>query len=604
MCGIAGALLATPDAPLHVLGALRRLEYRGYDSAGIAAVAASGDVERRRAEGKLDRLAARLDAEPLTGSLAIGHTRWATHGPAVEANAHPHRVGAVTVVHNGIIDNHDALAAAAGWNRHSETDTEAIAAALDAALRQGATPEEAMVEVQARMEGMYALLVLIDGHPDRFWCARRGSPLALGRGEKGLFAGSDAIALAGLADGIAHLHDGDWGVVARDGIALYDAEGAPRPVRFEPMPISASAVEKAGHRHFMSKEIAEQPIVLADAIKAHRRQAATLWGALDPASCTRLEAYACGTAALAAEVARFWFEGEAGLPMGVTIASEARHRPLLGAPTTTWSMAVSQSGETADTMQALRAGLDAGRPGIAVVNVETSSMARAAGTVVPIHAGPEIGVASTKAFTAQLLALRALALTAAAARGRLDAAGQQAAWEEMERMPALMAAAIASLEGPCAALGADLAPFSSALFLGRGTMAPLASEAALKLKEISYIHAEGYAAGELKHGPIALIDDRMPVVVFAPSGPTFAKTQSAVHEVRARGGKVVLVSDAAGIEAAGEGCWRTLLMPSVPEAMAPLLYALPAQMLAYHTAVAKGTDVDQPRNLAKSVTVE
>lgn len=603
MCGVAGALCHKPEALGHVITALERLEYRGYDSAGVA-VATSQGVEVARSSGMLAQLRARIPATFGQATVAFGHTRWATHGPATENNAHPHRSGKVVLVHNGIIENHKQLVGdLTGWQASSDTDSERVAAALDASYARSGDPMVALMEVAGRLEGMYALVVAFDDRPDHLFIARHGSPLVVGEGPVGFLVASDPLALAGVATHIAYLQDGDCGALTSTGARFWGKDGAPCARPFIALDMEESVVEKAGHRHFMAKEIAEQPKVLASAIARHRAAGSALWGDVDPAQLDRVEAVACGTARLAAEVGRFWFEDWAGLPMGVEVASEVRHRKLLGVPCRVASLAVSQSGETADTLSALRAAMAVGRRGLAVVNSAGSSMERLASSSLSIHTGPEIGVASTKAFTGQLAALCALALTAAEARC-VDAESLPSLWENLARVPGWMSVALQTLEGSIDSMVERLVDSPSALFLGRGTMAVLAQEAALKLKEITYIHAEAYPAGELKHGPIALVDDKMPVVVFAPSGSTFTKTLSAIQEVRARRGRVLLFADTSGVEQAMGLYDHAVVMPSVPEAFAPFVYAIPAQLLAYRTALAKGTDADRPRNLAKSVTVE
>jgi glucosamine--fructose-6-phosphate aminotransferase (isomerizing) len=605
MCGIVGVLGAHEAAPLLV-EALKRLEYRGYDSAGIATVN-RGRLDRRRAVGKLANLSDLLVHEPLAGKAGIGHTRWATHGGPVVRNAHPHCAGGVAVVHNGIIENFRELRAeleAAGYRQESETDTEAVALLVRRAMDAGANAVEAVRDTLGRLHGAFALLFLFDGEDDLLIAARKGSPLAIGHGDGEMFVGSDAIALAPMTDRLTYLEEGDWAVVTRAGAEIFDAAGrrANRPVTR--IQVDAARVEKAGYRHFMAKEIAEQPAVIAEALRQAGIDGAggSLRLDLDFAAVDRLTLVACGTANYACQVARYWFEALAGLPCDVDIASEFRYREPPLSPAS-WAVFVSQSGETADTLAALRHARERVARTVAVVNVPTSSIAREAGVMLPIGAGVEVGVASTKAFTAQLLTLALMALKAARDRGRLDAAAVAAHLADLATLPGLMTHALARA-GEIAQIAEDLARARDILFLGRGAMYPLALEGALKLKEISYIHAEGYASGELKHGPIALIDAEVPVIVLAPRDALYDKTVSNMQEVMARQGKVLLISDAEGIRDAGAGLWRSLAMPSAPALLHPILYAVPAQLLAYHTAVAKGTDVDQPRNLAKSVTVE
>ena len=607
MCGIVGVLGNHEASPL-LLDALKRLEYRGYDSAGIATVSA-GRLDRRRAVGKLVNLSDLLVHAPLRGKAGIGHTRWATHGAPTEGNAHPHRAGPVAVVHNGIIENFRELRAQltdAGFGHETDTDTETVALLTRHHMNEGMTAEEAARTTIARLEGAYALLFLFAGEDDLLIAARRGSPLAVGHGRGEMFVGSDAIALAPMTDRITYLEEGDIAVVTRLGATITDLAGrlANRPVKT--ISLDHALVDKGGHRHFMAKEIAEQPMVIGDALRHYLSEAGDeicLPDAMpDLARVERLTLVACGTAHYACLTAKYWFEQLARLPVDVDIASEFRYRDPPLAPGTL-AILVSQSGETADTLAALRYCREAGVGIVSVVNVEESSMARDSDLALPINAGAEIGVASTKAFTCQLTVLLLLALKAAHARGRMDAGRLSDLLSALRGLPAALNTAM-EIDGAVRALARDLASAKSALFLGRGLMYPLALEGALKLKEISYIHAEAYASGELKHGPIALIDESLPVIVMAPCDSLFDKTVSNMQEVMARGGRIVLVSDAEGVAAGGEGTFRTLTMPTVDPVLVPLLYALPAQLIAYHTAVAKGTDVDQPRNLAKSVTVE
>jgi glucosamine--fructose-6-phosphate aminotransferase (isomerizing) len=605
MCGIVGVLGNHEAAPLLV-EALKRLEYRGYDSAGIATVNA-GKLDRRRAVGKLVNLSDLLVHQPLAGKSGIGHTRWATHGAATVTNAHPHRAGSVAVVHNGIIENFRELRqdlAATGYTQESETDTETVALLARREMDQGATPVEAARATLKRLHGAFALCFLFDGQDDLMIAARKGSPLAIGWGDGEMFVGSDAIALAPMTDRITYLEEGDWAVVTRAGAQIFDADDrlANRPeTRVQ---LDATRIEKAGYKHFMAKEIAEQPVVVADALRHYSSPQGTLQlpGDLDFTSVDRVTLVACGTASYACHVAKYWFEQIAGLPADVDIASEFRYRdPVLS--TASMAVFVSQSGETADTLAALRHVKEKVAKVVAVINVPTSSIARESDLALPILAGVEVGVASTKAFTCQLTVLALMALKAAQDRSRIDPETLADRLATLRALPGLMNAALA-LSDPIAVVAKELAKAKDILFLGRGAMFPLALEGALKLKEISYIHAEGYASGELKHGPIALIDAAVPVIVLAPKDALFDKTVSNMQEVMARNGKVLLLSDAAGIEAAGQGTWKTLTLPTVDPLWAPILYAVPAQLLAYHTAIAKGTDVDQPRNLAKSVTVE
>ena len=606
MCGIVGVLGNHEVAPLLV-EALKRLEYRGYDSAGIATVN-NGKLDRRRAVGKLVNLSDLLVHDALAGKAGIGHTRWATHGTATVANAHPHQSGPVAVVHNGIIENFQELRrelAEAGLGFESETDTETVALLTRLYMDRGMSARDAAVATLHRLRGAFALCFLFDGQDDLMIAARKGSPLAIGHGDGEMFVGSDAIALAPMTDRVTYLNEGDYAFVTRAGATIYDAAGklANRPMTR--IQIDQTRIEKAGYKHFMAKEIAEQPVVLADALRHYAADAKAplnLPETLNFATVDRITMVACGTASYACHVAKYWFEQIAGLPADIDIASEFRYRePPLSDKS--WALFVSQSGETADTLAALRYAKERVAKVISVVNVPTSSIAREADLALPILAGVEVGVASTKAFTCQLTVLLLLALKAAVDRGRMTTADLTKHLNALSTLPGLMNHAIGSA-AEIAEIAEQLAEAQDVLFLGRGAMFPLALEGALKLKEISYIHAEGYASGELKHGPIALIDAHVPVIVMAPRDHLFEKTVSNMQEVMARNGKVLLISDAAGIAEAGKGCWKTLAMPSVPDFLAPILYAIPAQLLAYHTAIAKGTDVDQPRNLAKSVTVE
>ena len=606
MCGIVGVLGTHEVAPILV-EALKRLEYRGYDSAGIATVN-DGRLDRRRAVGKLVNLSDLLVHDPLPGKAGIGHTRWATHGAPTVENAHPHRAGRVAVVHNGIIENFKELRAdlaTKGVAHETDTDTETVALLCEHYLDQGLGPRDAAEQTIARLEGAYALCFLFEGEDDLMIAARKGSPLAIGHGEGEMYVGSDAIALAPLTDRITYLEEGDRAVITRAGAEIRDASGAlaNRPVKV--IQLDATAVDKAGHKHFMSKEIAEQPTVLTQALAHYLTDTGTVAlpdPGLDFSRVERLTLVACGTAFFACMTAKYWFESLARLPVEIDVASEFRYREPPITPGTV-ALFVSQSGETADTLAALRYCTGKADRIVSVVNVAESSIARDSDLPLPILAGAEIGVASTKAFTCQLAVLALLALKAAHDRGHLDDAGLAERTRALATLPGLLNQALA-LGDSVARLSRKLAEARDILFLGRGPMYALAHEGALKLKEISYIHAEAYASGELKHGPIALVDKTVPVIVMAPRDGLFDKTVSNMQEVMARGGKVLLISDAQGVAEAGEGCWQTLTMPSVDPLFAPILYAVPAQLLAYHTAVAKGTDVDQPRNLAKSVTVE
>ncbi|MCO5126537.1 MAG: glutamine--fructose-6-phosphate transaminase (isomerizing) [Rhodobacteraceae bacterium] len=554
----------------------------------------------------LRKLEERLESERLEGHIGIGHTRWATHGAATVVNAHPHRSGPVAVVHNGIIENFRELRvelSEAGLSCETETDTETVALLVRLYMDRGLPPREAARATLHRLEGAFALLFLFEGEDDLMIAARKGSPLAIGHGEGEMFVGSDAIALAPMTDRITYLEEGDYAFVTREGAEIFDVSDRRANREAAKIQLDQTRIDKAGYKHFMAKEIAEQPVVLADAIRHYVRGGQIMLPhALDFAALDRLTLVACGTANYACQTAKYWFESLAGLPCEVDIASEFRYRepPL---PAKSFALFVSQSGETADTLAALRFAREKVARTVAVINVTTSSIAREADVALPIHAGVEVGVASTKAFTCQLLVLYLLALKAAADRGRLAPEELAARIADLSALPGLMNQTLAR-EAEIAEIAASVAEAQDILFLGRGTMFPLALEGALKLKEISYIHAEGYASGELKHGPIALIDKSVPVIVFAPHDALFDKTVSNMQEVMARHGKVVLITDAKGAAEAREGTWKCVTLPTIPPTLAPIAYALPAQLLAYHAAVAKGTDVDQPRNLAKSVTVE
>ena len=597
MCGIIGVLGNHEAAPIMV-EALKRLEYRGYDSAGIATVN-EGRLDRRRALGKLVNLSDLLVHQPLAGRAGIGHTRWATHGAPSVTNAHPHKAGRVAVVHNGIIENYRELReelAGAGRGWESETDTETVVLLAQSYLDAGHSPREAAEKTLARLEGAFALLFLFEGEENLLIAARKGSPLAIGHGQGEMYVGSDAIALAPLTDRITYLEEGDRAVVSREGVEIFDANGARANRAVRTVQIDATRVEKGGYKHFMAKEIAEQPAVVGAAIAHYLGpDGATLAlpATLDFAPFERLTMVACGTAFYACLTAKYWFEQLAGLPVEVDIASEFRYRepPV---PKDTAAIFVSQSGETADTLAALRYMAGKARRIISVVNVPESSIARESDLALPSRAGVEIGVASTKAFTCQLTVLALLALKAASDRGRLTPEALAVHLADLRSLPGLLNQALSKSDEIAAIV----------LFLGRGPMYPLALEGALKLKEISYIHAEGYASGELKHGPIALVDPTVPVVVMAPRDGLFDKSVSNMQEVMARHGRVLLFTDPKGAKAASAGTWHTVTLPEAPALLTPILYAIPAQLLAYQTAIAKGTDVDQPRNLAKSVTVE
>lgn len=602
MCGIVGILGTHEVAPL-ILEALKRLEYRGYDSAGIATLA-DGDLDRRRAVGKLVNLSDRLVHEPLPGKAGIGHTRWATHGAPTEANAHPHQKGPVAVVHNGIIENYRALRAElSGSNFESETDTETVAHLCARYMAEGLSPRQAALATTARLEGAFALCFLFEGEDDLIVAARKGSPLAIGHGEGEMFVGSDAIALAPLTDRITYLEEGDHAFVTRAGVEILDEHHTPVARAETKIEARAAVIDKAGYKHFMAKEIHEQPVVFTEALGRYAPGPAPVFPeALDFTRFDRVVLVACGTGYYSCLTAKYWFEQVANLPCEVDVASEFRYREPPVVPRTL-ALFVSQSGETADTLAALR--YMRGRADLvaSLVNVGTSSIARESDVALAIMAGVEVSVASTKAYVNQLGVLALLALHAAGQRGVMTPTELSAEIEALRHLPEQMRHTLA-LEPRIATIAAGLAEAKSALFLGRGVMYATALEAALKLKELSYIHAEAYASGELKHGPIALIDRSLPVLVFAPHDALFDKTVSNMQEVMARGGQVTLVTDAAGSATAAEGTAAVLTLPSAGRLTAPMLYAIPAQLLAYHTAIAKGTDVDQPRNLAKSVTVE
>ncbi|MEO6091549.1 MAG: glutamine--fructose-6-phosphate transaminase (isomerizing) [Novosphingobium sp.] len=607
MCGIIGIVGSTPVAERLVDG-LRRMEYRGYDSAGICSVD-NGKLIRRRAEGKLFNLVRELARDPAPGTIGIAHTRWATHGAPTAANAHPHATSEIALVHNGIIENFRILReelTARGRVFESETDSEVIAHLVSEAIEAGASPEEAVKATLPQLRGAFAVAIAFRRHPELLIGARLGSPLVVGYGEGETYLGSDALALAPLTQRISYLDEGDWVVITRDGARVYDKDNAPVEREITTSGASAVAIEKGNYRHFMQKEIFEQPTVVAQTLRSYIRQVDQTVALpqidYDLAGVNRITIVACGTSFYAGLVAKYWFERFARLPVDINVASEFRNRDPVLEPGGL-ALFISQSGETADTLAALRHCKALGQTIAVVVNVPTSSMAREADILLPTHAGPEIGVASTKAFTCQLAVLAALAAHLAVKRGRMDRAEEAEVVAHLLETPARLNAAL-DHDDEIAAMAHLIAPARDVLYLGRGPDYPLALEGALKLKEISYIHAEGYASGEMKHGPIALIDEAVPVIVIAPSGPLFEKTVSNMQEVRARGGKIVLISDRDGLAEAGEGCLATIEMPKVHPLIAPLVYAVPVQLLAYHVACVKGTDVDQPRNLAKSVTVE
>ena len=606
MCGIVGILGAEDDVAERLLDGLRRLESRGYDSAGICTVH-DGQFDRRRAPGKLRNLAHRLAEERLPGRVGIAHTRWATHGAPTEDNAHPHIVGDVVLVHNGIIENFKPLRdmlVAEGREFKSQTDTEVVAHLMAREIEAGKEPRAALAAVLPQLHGAFALGVMVRTHPYLLLGARLGAPLTVGYGNGENYLGSDEHALAGLASRIAYLEEGDWVAITRERIEIYDRDNAPVERRIVPASVSAALIDKGNHRHFMQKEIYEQPVVVAQTLRSYLRpleaQVALPDMEFDLSSIKRVVIVACGTASYVGMIGKYWIERLARVPVEVDVASEFRYRDPVLLPNTL-GVVVSQSGETADTLAALHHMKAAGVTTAGIINVPTSSMARQVDLLLPTHAGPEIGVASTKAFTCQLAVMAALATNLARAKGRL--LDEAEIVRQLSQVPEAMSAALAH-DDEIAAMAPRIAQARDVLYLGRGPEYPLALEGALKLKEISYIHAEGYASGEMKHGPIALIDDAVPLIVIAPSGPLFDKTVSNMQEAQARGAQVVLISDAAGIAQAGENTIATIEMPRVHPLIAPMVYAVPVQLLAYHVAVAKGTDVDQPRNLAKSVTVE
>ncbi len=608
MCGIVGVIGRADAAPLLLEG-LRRLEYRGYDSAGIATLT-SGHIERRRAQGKLVNLAAALQADPLPGTTGIGHTRWATHGAPTEGNAHPHGTARVSVVHNGIIENHAELRAELeqhGQEFSTETDTETVAQLVDFLLAGGMSPEEAAQAAFARLEGAYALALLFAGHPELIIGAQHGAPLAVGYGDGEMYMGSDALALAPMTSRIAYLRDGDWTVVTREGAQFFDNRGQAIEREIKRTALSGAAIGKGAFRHFMEKELHEHPAVIGDSL--HRMvdpgtRAVVLPDlGFDLATVPRLTMTACGSAYYAGLVGRHWIEQLARVPVDADVASEFRYREPPMTPGGA-GLLISQSGETADTLAALRTMRAGGQTILSVLNVPESTMARESDAVLDTVAGPEIGVASTKAFTAQLAVLACLAIALARARGTIDAAQEAALTDALLKVPGHAAEILAEGDAAVQRIAAIVAEARDVLYLGRGACFPVAMEGALKLKEISYIHAEGYAAGEMKHGPIALIDKSVPIIGIAPSGPLFEKTASNLQEAHARGGQIILISDAAGVAKLRHIAVDTLALPDIHPFAAPILYSIPVQLLAYHVAVLRGTDVDQPRNLAKSVTVE
>ena len=607
MCGIVGVLGKHQAAPILV-EALKRLEYRGYDSAGIATVN-NGTLERRRAVGKLVHLSDLLVHEPLAGKSGIGHTRWATHGVPSTKNAHPHQAGPVAVVHNGIVENFKELRdklAKLGLYHETETDTETVALLAQHYLSQGDSPRLAAQKTVGCLEGAFALAFLFHGEEDLMIAARKGSPLAIGHGDGEMYVGSDAIALAPLTDRISYMDEGDFAVLTRESLEITDKNGKLVNREIRKIAFDSARVDKAGYKHFMAKEIAEQPSVLTNTLRnyisADNKNIELPSNNINLAKIERLTIVACGTAFYAALTAKYWFEKIVRIPVEVDVASEFRYREPPVTPGTT-AIFVSQSGETADTLAALRYMALKGATVLSVVNVPESSIARESDLVLPSYAGIEIGVASTKAFTAQLTVLALLAVKTAHAKGVINDIQYQEYITDLNCIPRLISQAL-SIDVAVQKVAQKLATAQDIIFLGRGSMYPLAMEGALKLKEISYIHAEGYPSGELKHGPIALIDKKVPVVVLAPMDALFEKSVSNMQEVMARAGKVLLLSCQQGLNAASDGTWATISMPVAPELITPIIYAVPAQLLAYYTAVAKGTDADQPRNLAKSVTVE
>ena len=608
MCGIVGVIGKAEVSPLLLEG-LRRLEYRGYDSAGIATLT-NGHIECRRAQGKLINLATALQTDPLPGTTGIGHTRWATHGAPTESNAHPHGTARVSVVHNGIIENHAELRAELeerGQEFSTETDTETVAQLVDFLLATGLSPADAAQAAFARLEGAYALALLFAGHPELLIGAQHGAPLAVGFGDGEMFMGSDALALAPMTSQIAYLRDGDWTIVTREGAKFYDHHGAEVQREIKRTALSGASIGKGAFRHFMEKELHEHPAVIGDSL--HRMVDPGTRAVVLPdlgfnlAAVPRFTMTACGSAYYAGLVGRNWIESLARIPVDADVASEFRYRnpPMTAGGA---GLLISQSGETADTLAALRTMRAGGQSILSILNVAESTMARESDAVLDTIAGPEIGVASTKAFTAQLAVLACLAIALARARNTITAEEEAALTDALLKVPGHAAEILAEGDAAVQRIAAIVAEARDVLYLGRGSCFPVAMEGALKLKEISYIHAEGYAAGEMKHGPIALIDKSVPIIGIAPSGPLFEKTASNLQEAHARGGQIILISDAAGVAKLRHIAVDTLTLPDVHPFAAPILYSIPVQLLAYHVAVLRGTDVDQPRNLAKSVTVE
>ena len=607
MCGIVGVIGQEPVAPVLMEG-LKRLEYRGYDSAGVATLV-NGSIDRRRAEGKLLNLQALLDQAPLPGDIGIGHTRWATHGVPNEVNAHPHVTGKVALVHNGIIENYRALREELiplGYVFETETDTEAVAQLITRYMDDGHSPIDATARALGRLEGAFALAIIFAGEHDLMIGARRGSPLVVGWGENAMYLGSDALALASVTDRVSYLDEGDWVVLSQNEASVRNSDGKVIEPEIKLTALTGAMVGKGNHRHFMLKEIYEQPTVIGDTLNTFFNPASRTIQLpempFDLAAISRVTIVACGTSYLAGMVARYWFERVAGINVEIDIASEFRYRGA-SMPVGGLAVFISQSGETADTLAALHYAREQGNHTLAVVNVAESSMAREADALLQTHAGPEIGVASTKAFTCQLVTLACLVIAMARARGAIDHDVEAHLSAAIAEVPA-RAAEVLNHDEMLRELAHELAEARDILYIGRAASYPIALEGALKLKEISYIHAEGFAAGELKHGPIALIDEDVPVIVIAPSDDVFEKTASNMEEVIARGARVVFLSDETGIRRLGDMAATTIQLPTVDPVVAPILYAIPVQLLAYHVAVIKGTDVDQPRNLAKSVTVE
>ena len=607
MCGIIGTI-GKADAPPILLDGLKRLEYRGYDSAGIATLV-DGGIERRRAEGKIANLESLIDGDPLSSTIGIGHTRWATHGSPTEVNAHPHADDRVVLVHNGIIENFQELRqelSQAGHKFQTETDTEAVVHLISSYLADGKTPAEAVAASLKRLEGAFALAILFAGHDDMMIAARRGSPLAIGYGDGEMYIGSDALALAPLTQRISYLDEGDWAEITADGAVVHDETDAIVERDIQQTSSSGAMIGKGNFPHFMLKEIYEQPAVIGDTLQTILNP----WNEMitlpdlpfDLTKIPRVTIVACGTSYHAGMVARYWFETVAGVPCDIDIASEFRYRTV-EMQQGGLSLFISQSGETADTLAALRYAKAQGQHIVSVVNVAESSMARESDAILQTKAGPEIGVASTKAFTTQLTTLACFVIGMAAGRGKIDRTQEAALCHALTEVPS-RANDVLNHDEAIEKLAHEVMEARDVLYLGRGTGYPIALEGALKLKEICYIHAEGYAAGEMKHGPIALIDEHVPVIVIAPSDELFDKTASNMQEVIARGGRVIFLSDAAGIAKLGDMAAATIELPAVDPYVAPILYTIPIQLLAYHVAVLKGTDVDQPRNLAKSVTVE